>query len=74
MDNAIDQIYQGALQELKAATDRQAVEDIRTRYLGRKGVITQFLRNISELPAEQRPAAGKQANQASRQERRKPYY
>ena len=63
MDNAIDQIYQGALQELKAATDRQAVEDIRTRYLGRKGVITQFLRNISELPAEQRPAAGKQANQ-----------
>jgi phenylalanyl-tRNA synthetase alpha chain len=63
LDNAIDQIYQEALQELKAATDRQAVDDIRVRYLGRKGRITQFLRNISELPAEQRPAAGKQANQ-----------
>jgi len=63
LDIAIDQIYQEALQELKAATDRQAVDDIRVRYLGRKGRITQFLRNISELPAEQRPAAGKQANQ-----------
>ena len=66
MDNAIDQIYQEALQALQAATDRQAVEDIRVRYLGRKGVITQFLRNISELPAEQRPAAGKQANQCKK--------
>ena len=64
MENSIDQIYQEALQELKAVTDRQAVEDIRVRYLGRKGAITQFLRNISALPAEQRPAAGKQANQS----------
>ena len=63
MDNSIDQIHQEALQELEAATDGQAVEAIRIRYLGRKGAITQFLRNISELPAEQRPAAGKRANQ-----------
>ena len=63
MDNSIDQIYQEALDGLNAATDRQAVEDIRVRYLGRKGVITQFLRNISNLPADQRPSAGKQANQ-----------
>jgi len=63
LDNSIDQIYQEALQELKAAADRQTVEDIRVRYLGRKGIITQFLRNISKLPADQRPAAGKEANQ-----------
>jgi phenylalanyl-tRNA synthetase alpha chain len=64
LDNSIDHIYQEALQELKAATDSQAVEAIRIRYLGRKGAITQFLRNISQLPAEQRPAAGKRANQS----------
>jgi phenylalanyl-tRNA synthetase alpha chain len=63
MDSSIDQIYQEALQELNAAADPQAVEDIRVRYLGRKGRITQFLRNISKLPADQRPAAGKLANQ-----------
>jgi phenylalanyl-tRNA synthetase alpha chain len=60
---SIDQIYQEALQELKAAADPQAVQDISVRYLGRKGIITQFLRNISKLPADQRPAAGKQANE-----------
>jgi len=60
---SIDQIYQEALQELKAAADPQAIQDISVRYLGRKGIITQFLRNISKLPADQRPAAGKQANE-----------
>ncbi len=62
MDKSIDQIYQEALEELKEAASHQAVQDISVRYLGRKGIITQFLRNISKLPADQRPAAGKQAN------------
>ncbi len=40
-----------------------AVQDIRVRYLGRKGLITSFLKGISQLPKEDRPAAGKKANQ-----------
>ncbi len=63
MDPAIDQIYQQAREELKTAASRHAVENIRIRYLGRKGRITQFLRNISKLPADQRPTAGKRANE-----------
>jgi len=55
---------QEALKEIKAATDRKTLEAISIRYLGRKGIITHFLRNISSLPKEQRPAAGKKANQA----------
>ena len=62
MDKSIDQIYQEALEELKEAASHQAVQDISVRYLGRKGIITQFLRNISKLPVDQRPTAGKQAN------------
>jgi phenylalanyl-tRNA synthetase alpha chain len=63
LDKSIDQIYQEALQELEAAADRLAIEDVSVRYLGRKGIITQFLRNVSKLPADQRPAAGKKANE-----------
>jgi phenylalanyl-tRNA synthetase alpha chain len=66
LNNSIDQIYQKALAELKAAADSQAIQDVSVRYLGRKGIITQFLRNISKLPADQRPAAGKQANEVKR--------
>jgi phenylalanyl-tRNA synthetase alpha chain len=63
MDKTIDQIYRNALQELEAAKDRQAIQNISVRYLGRKGIVTQFLRNISGLPADRRPAAGKKANE-----------
>ena len=63
MDKSIDQIYQEAIQELEAPADRLAIEDVSVRYLGRKGIITQFLRNVSKLPADQRPAAGKKANE-----------
>ena len=67
MDKSIEQIYQDALQDLEAATNDQAIQDVRVRYLGRKGIITQFLRNVSTLPADQRPAAGKKANQVKNQ-------
>jgi phenylalanyl-tRNA synthetase alpha chain len=63
LDKSIDQIYQEALQEFEAAGDRQAIKDVSVRYLGRKGIITQFLRNVSTLPADQRPVAGKKANE-----------
>ncbi len=63
MNASIDQIYQEALQEIEAAADRLAIQDLSVRYLGRKGIITQFLRNVSKLPADQRPAAGKKANE-----------
>ena len=63
MDKSIDQIYQEAAEEIDAAADRLAIQDVSVRYLGRKGIITQFLRNVSKLPADQRPAAGKKANE-----------
>ena len=63
MNKSIDQIYKEALQELEAAGDRLKIQDVSVRYLGRKGIITQFLRNVSKLPADQRPAAGKKANE-----------
>ena len=66
MDKSIDQIYQEALDALKEATSYQAVEDISVRYLGRKGRLTAFLRNIASLPPEQRAEAGKKANIAKK--------
>ena len=63
MEKDLDKIYQQGLKELKAAANADELQEIQVRYLGRKGILTQFLRNISSLPAEQRPAAGKKANQ-----------
>jgi len=63
VENNLDQIHQTGLKELEAAENSNDIEELAVRYLGRKGILTQFLRNISQLPAEQRPAAGKKANQ-----------
>ena len=66
MENSIDQIEKEGLAELSAAGDEDAVNEITVKYLGRKGVVTRFLRNISQLPPEERPTAGKKANQVKK--------
>src|SRR3990167_8883496 len=47
-----------------AATDVAAVEDIRVRYLGKKGALTEQLKNLGKLSPEERPRAGAVVNQA----------
>ena len=52
-----------ARRELEAcAGDSQKLEALSVKYLGRKGVLTQFLRSIASLPPEERPSAGQRAN------------
>jgi phenylalanyl-tRNA synthetase alpha chain len=63
VENNLDQIHQNGLKELEAAENGNDIQDLSVRYLGRKGILTQFLRNISRLPIDQRPAAGKKANE-----------
>src|SRR3984885_232690 len=47
-----------------AATDTAALEDVRIQYLGRKAELPNLLRNVASLPAQERAATGKAANEA----------
>lgn len=62
MENSIEEIEAKALQELAAAAGKDEIQELIVAYLGRKGKLTQFLRNISSLPPDKRPEAGKSAN------------
>ncbi len=62
----IESLREGALAELAGAGDAEALERWRVAYLGRRGALTETLRGLSSLPAEQRPAAGQAANEAKR--------
>ena len=66
MENTIEQIYADAMEALASAADADSVNHLATLYLGRKGHLTHFLRNISSLPVDQRPQAGKRANEIKR--------
>ncbi len=63
MGKSIDQIYQEALKAIETAAGPKDVRSASVRYLGRKGILTQFLRNISSLPVEERPTAGQKGNE-----------
>ncbi|KPJ77002.1 MAG: phenylalanyl-tRNA synthetase subunit alpha [Deltaproteobacteria bacterium SG8_13] len=67
MEETIDQIHAKAISELDAAADIQAVTALSVKYLGRKGEVTRFLRNISRYRPEERAAIGKRANQVKQE-------
>ncbi len=66
MDKHLEDIQNTALSELENAATADEINTLAVRYLGRKGLVTQYLRNISQLPAEERPSAGKNANQVKK--------
>ncbi len=67
MELSIDKILEQAEEELERIEDPDGIRKLQVKYLGRKGLVTQFLRGISNLPADKRPAAGKRANEVKKQ-------
>ena len=45
----------------------QALDEVRVRYLGRKGALTELLKDLGRMPAGERPAVGQRINQAKQQ-------
>lgn len=48
--------------ELAGASDAAALESLRVAYLGKKGQITELLKNLREVPAERKKEVGQQIN------------
>src|SRR3954468_14603286 len=63
MQNQLEALFNEAQQALQAITDATALQAWENKYLGRKGEITAMLRSVGQLPAEERAAFGKRANE-----------
>ena len=64
MSERIAPIEQQARTAIVAAQTTQELEAARVRYLGRKAELPNLLRQVAELPAAERAATGKAANEA----------
>jgi phenylalanyl-tRNA synthetase alpha chain len=53
-----------ALQEVAASEQLAALDDVRVRWLGKKGTLSEQLKSLGALPAAERPAAGQRINEA----------
>ncbi len=63
----LEKSHKEALDGLKKAQNEDQVEEIRIKYLGRKGVVTSALRQIKDLSSDQKKAVGQKANQIRNQ-------
>ncbi|MFQ5464329.1 MAG: phenylalanine--tRNA ligase subunit alpha [Thermodesulfobacteriota bacterium] len=64
MKERLEKLLSRALAELDSAGSLEAVEGIKARYLGRKGELASFFRELAGLPAEDRREAGAAINAA----------
>jgi phenylalanyl-tRNA synthetase alpha chain len=62
LDAQLRELEREALEAIRASTDARALDDVRVGVLGKKGILTGLLRAVSELPVEERPAAGRIVN------------
>ena len=58
----LDAIKAQALIEVQSAADLKALDDLRIKYLGKKGEVTAILKRMGSLSAEERPIMGQMAN------------
>lgn len=61
---AIEKLAEEARRAVAGADSARDLEEVRVRYVGREGRLTAMLRGVGQLPAEQRPAVGRAANEA----------
>jgi phenylalanyl-tRNA synthetase alpha chain len=63
MKDQLEAIKVSALEELSKVNEKAELENIRVKYLGKKGELTAILRGMGKLSAEERPLVGKIANE-----------
>jgi phenylalanyl-tRNA synthetase alpha chain len=63
----LENIVQEALKLFAGIDDAAQLEQVKARYLGKAGALTELQRSLGTLPAEQRPAMGARFNAAKEQ-------
>ncbi|MEQ9736507.1 MAG: phenylalanine--tRNA ligase subunit alpha, partial [Algiphilus sp.] len=67
MQNDVDAILARAQRAIDEAPDTQSVEQLRVQLLGKKGELTQLLKQLGGLPPEERKTVGAAINEAKQQ-------
>ncbi|MGZ8481260.1 MAG: phenylalanine--tRNA ligase subunit alpha [Candidatus Limnocylindria bacterium] len=67
LSTEVEALRDEALARLATAGDSEAVERLRAELLGRSGRLTALLKQLGAVPADQRPALGKRANEVRRE-------
>ncbi len=59
----LEDIKESALRDIESAQNLQDLQSVRSKYLGKKGLVSSALKKIKEVPPEERKEYGKRVNQ-----------
>jgi len=62
MQTQLNNILQAAKEQLASAATLAEVNDVRVKYMGKKGEVTQILKGMGKLPPEEKKELGQAAN------------
>jgi len=62
----VDELIRRARAEIESSPDLAGLEEVRVKFLGKKGELTLRLKALGSLAADKRPAAGQEINRAKR--------
>ncbi len=62
MREALEKIEQAAKEQLEMVSEAKALEELRVKFLGKKGELTAILKQMGKLSPEERPVIGQLAN------------
>ena len=60
----IESLLNQALEQVGSANDLQTLDQVRVEFMGKKGQLTNLLKQLGSLSAEERPLVGQQINEA----------
>ena len=63
MKEKMDAIKNAALEMIEKAQTSQDLNDVRVKYLGKSGEISMLMRDMANVPKEERPMMGKLVNE-----------
>ena len=63
MEEKIKKIKSQIAEQLKSIKDKSSLEDVRIKFLGKKGEVTELLKEFKDLPKEEKPKFGKVLNE-----------
>ncbi|OGO97741.1 MAG: phenylalanine--tRNA ligase subunit alpha [Coxiella sp. RIFCSPHIGHO2_12_FULL_44_14] len=67
MQKPIVSFLESAKSAIRAAEDSASLEQLRLKYLGKKGELTELLKAVGQLPPEDKPRYGQAINQAKQE-------
>ncbi len=61
--DSMAELKQQALVDINEAQNERELQDVKVKYLGKKGSVSALMKNMKDLPNEEKPAYGQKVNE-----------